>query len=502
MTYKASRSLRKLDIFLVLLIILLNTLNCRSQNENQTMLPEKTNSDDIGKIFMDAVNSSSKDEQKELMIKIFSDAALINPGEEKLLLLLDAVKKNVGQADYHSSEITELTMGDGNSRRVMHLYIKSKGSKNYKDLQMILDPDGSGRIFNLAFIAEVTEPVYLPNGSIEQSQTLDWLRDYVDRLQKENSFYGSINIATGNKIILEKYAGYSNPETGTLFDSNTVFNMASGGKMFTAIAVAQLVEKGNIKYSDKIETYFPDFADKEKLSRVTIHQLLNHSSGIAEYWTVKNTDLINEYTKAEDYLPLIYEAGFSYDPESEFAYSNSNFILLGLLVEKLSGMSFYDYVKQNILIPAGMESTEYYSYGEEGIQMAIALERKDDVWKETRHGTKGSSAGGCYTTTGDMLKFSNALRENKLISSGTMNEMIKDKTTGLKDATGYGYGFELYKYGRNGISYGHGGMTGGVNFEFRYFPEFDITLVISCNQNNGAFDDLKKNAVKLITGDR
>jgi len=497
-----SSTQQKFKIILTLLIILLNTINCRSQNDRQSTKPENTVRDDIGKLFIEAVNSSSVDEQKEIIHKIFSEAALKEPGEEKLMGLIDAVKTNLGQAEYHSSEVAEITMGDGSSRSVMHLFAKSKDSKNWKDLQLILDPDDSGRILKLAFIAEVTEPVYLPNGSIEQSQTLEWLNNYVNRLQNKDSFYGSILIAKGSDIIFEKYAGYSNPETGTVFDNNTLFNMASGGKMFTAIAIAQLAEKGQIKLSDKVETYFPDFADKNKLNKVTIHHLLNHSSGIAEYWTINNTEAISEFTQTKEYLPLIYEAGFSFEPESEFGYSNSNYILLGLLVEKVSGQSFYDYVRQNIFLTAGMESTDYYTYGTAGIPLAIPLDRKENIWAETKHGIKGSPAGGCYSTNADMLKYSQSLKSNKLISAGMLSEITKEKTSGLKDATGYGYGFELYKYGREGISYGHGGMAGGVNFEYRYFPEFDITLIISCNQNNGAFDDLKKNAVKLITGDR
>jgi len=478
----------RLKLLIVLFTIVFNIISCESQNKNLSKHDVLRNQNDPGQLFIDAIKSESKEERISIINNMFSE-----------------LKKSLGETEYHSAEITETKLGNGTIRSVMHIFTAVKGSNKWNDIQLLLDPKEKGKILKLVFIAEVTEPVYLPNGSIEQDLTIDWLNRYFLKLRDENSFYGSILITKGDKILFENYAGNSIPVKNLSFNSNTLVNMASGGKMFTSIAIAQLVKIGKLKYSDKIADFFPGFEDKQRLKKVTVHHLLSHTSGIAEYWTESNRDIISHFTSLAEYLPLIYKEGFLFEPEAEFGYSNSNYILLGLIIEKVSGISFYDYVKTNIFIPAGMNSTDHYYHGSEDFPLAVPLERSSDSWMEifrTKNKSRGTSAGGCYTTPDDMLKFSLALKNNVLVSHDELENMTKDKVYGLKDAIGYGYGFEITKYGKNGVSYGHGGISRGVNFEYRYFPEFDITLVICCNQDNGAFDDLKKNAIKLITGER
>lgn len=495
----------RLKLIIILFSIAFNILSCKSQNKSISEQDVLRNNGDPGQLFIDAVRSESKDEKLTIINNIFSSESLKDPGEERLLSMFSELKKSLGETEYHSKEITETQLGDGTSRSIMHIFTSVKGSNKWNDIQLLLDPKEKGKILKLVFIAEVTEPVYLPNGSIEQDVTLDWLKKYFLKLHDDNSFFGSIIISKGDKILFEKFAGFSDPVKKLNFDANTLVNMASGGKMFTAISIAQLVSSGKLKYTDKIADFFSGFEDKQKLNKVTVHHLLTHTSGIAEYWTESNKDIVAHFTTPAEYLPLIYKEGFLFEPDAEFGYSNSNYILLGLIVEKVSGISFYDYVQKNIFIPAGMNSTNYFTHGSEEYPMAIPLERNPDGWKEVnrvKNNSRGTSAGGCYTTVTDMLKFSAVLKNNILVPNDFLREMTKDKVFGLKDAVGYGYGFEINTYGKNGVSYGHGGISRGVNFEYRYFPEFDITLVICCNQDNGAFDDLKKNTIKLITGER
>lgn len=461
--------------------------------------------ENIGELFIQAINSASEAEQSEICAKIFYDFT----NTDKKTKFLDFVKKlheNYSPMEFHSAEISEMTMNDGTISRHLHIFAKKKDEDKWKDFQMKLSPEQPYYFLGIAFIAEVTEPVFLPNGDIEQKNTLDWLTKYIEKLNINNSLSGSILIAKGDNIIFEKYFGYADDKKEKPVNENTLFNMASGGKMFTALAIAKLVEEKLIRYEDKIEKYFPDFEDKEKLKKVTIHHLLNHSSGIAEYWTEETRDEVFQTTKTSDMLPLIYKVGFQFEPGSEFGYSNSNFILLGLIVEKVMNDTFYNYVKNNILLPSEMINTDYYFYGYDKAPLAMALIRNGNDWKENDHGirsisSRGTSAGGCYSNLKNILKFSLALKSHKLISEESFKNMISDKTKGLKDATGYGYGFILNKYPGT-TSYGHGGIAPGVNFDFEYFPESDITFIIFSNQDNGAFDDLRKNSIKLITGER
>ncbi len=456
--------------------------------------------ENMGELFIKAINSSSEAEQSEICSKTFFDYN----DDSKRVKILEFIKKlhdNYSPMEYHSSELTEFIMNDGTISRHLHIFAKKKGQDKWQDFQMKLSTTQPYTFMGIAFVAEVTEPIFLPNGEIEQKNTLDWLTGYIEKLNKNNSLSGSILIAKGNNIIYEKYFGYADDKKEVPVTENTLFNMASGGKMFTALAIAQLVEKKLLSYEDKIEKYFPEFEDKEKLKKVTIHHLLNHSSGIAEYWKPGTQKDVFKVAKNEDALTLVYNAGFQFEPGSEFGYSNSNFVLLGLIVEKVTNDSFYNYVKNNILVPSDMMYTDYYFFDDDRFPIAKPLARNGDDWVEAEHGIRGSAAGGSCSNLKDILKFSFALKNHTLISEKGFKNMITDKTKGLKDATGYGYGFILNKYPGT-TSYGHGGIAPGVNFDFEYFPESDITFVIFNNQDNGAFDDLRKNSIKLITGER
>ncbi len=175
----------------------------------------------------------------------------------------------------------------------------------------------------------------------------------------------SILIAKGDKIIFEKYYGYEDLNKKIPITDKTLFNMASGGKMFTALCIAKLVEENKLKYDDKITKYLNGFGDQTKADMITIHNLLSHTSGITEYWTDKIDKAVHSATSINDHLTLVYKAGFDFDAGTKFQYCNSNFILLGAIIEKVTGKSYYDFVRENIFNPAGMTSSGYFDYNSE-----------------------------------------------------------------------------------------------------------------------------------------
>jgi CubicO group peptidase (beta-lactamase class C family) len=175
---------------------------------------------------------------------------------------------------------------------------------------------------------------------------------------------------------------------------------------------------------------------------------------------------------------------------------------LGAIIEKVTGKDYFAFVKENILDKAGMNYSGYFNKETKNVVSPLIRSDKKDNWVEVERGKgKGSSAGGSYSNVSDMLKFSNALRSGLIVSKETLKNMISIKNNNMVATEDYGYGFIIQKFD-NELSYGHGGTAKGVNFEFRYFPNSDITLVIFSNQDNGAYDDLKRNTIKLITGER
>jgi CubicO group peptidase (beta-lactamase class C family) len=149
-----------------------------------------------------------------------------------------------------------------------------------------------------------------------------------------------------------------------------------------------------------------------------------------------------------------------------------------------------------------MNNSGFFYPSHENTVTFLRRNEKGNNWIEVERGTgRGSSAGGAYSNTRDMLNFSYALVTNRIVSSETFQNMIEIQNKGYEVTEDYGYGFIIQTYDKE-KTYGHGGTAKGVNFEFRYFLNQEITFIVFSNQDNGAFDDLKRNTIKLISGNR
>ncbi len=493
---KISPSRPHLNALFAIICLIFSQTAC-AQKAAETISPEHW-----GDQFVAAMQSASASEQDAIIQQIFSDAALANPGKERLRAFIARLQGEFSPLEYHHSDLSVAELSPGNISRVLHIYLRKKDAPMWRDIQMRLDPAPPYKLLSVAFIAEVAEPVSLPNGDITQKMTLDWLDQYVQKLVKENDLAGSAIIAKGDQILFEKYFGYADDARTQRVDAQTLFNLGSGNKMFTALAIAKLEEQGKLKFTDKLTTWFPDFPKPEWAEKVTVHHLLSHTSGIREYWRPEMVAEMRQCTTWHQLSAIIYNSGFDFEPGTEAGYSNSNFILLGIIIEKVCGEDYFDFIQKLIYDKAGMKNSGTFEFDRLARPLAMPLARDEGKgWKEAQHGKRGSPAGGGYSTVRDMLLYSKSLKTNAFVSAETLKNMTTDKVAGVKDAFPYGYGFIPEKNGGE-FSYGHGGIASGINLEFRYFPRLDITLVVFSNQDNGAFDDLRRNMTKLISGER
>ena len=180
---------------------------------------------------------------------------------------------------------------------------------------------------------------------------------YLDSLAAEGKLSGAVLVAKEGKPIASKVAGIANRETNAPNTLETKFNLGSMNKMFTAIAIAQLAQNGKLKFDDTVAKHLPDFQNKEVAQKVTIHQLLTHTSGMGSYWGDKFAAQRTQLTTVAAHLPLIADEPLAFAPGEKFRYSNSGYMLLGAIIEKVSGKNYYDYVRDNIFLPAEMVST-------------------------------------------------------------------------------------------------------------------------------------------------
>ena len=328
-----------------------------------------------------------------------------------------------------------------------------------------------------------------PEGSAKpEANAANEIDSYLNSLVSENKLSGAVLVAKDGVTIASKAAGVANKATGAPIALSTKFNLGSMNKMFTAVAIAQLAQAGRLSFDDPISKHLPDYPNKEVADKVTIHQLLTHTSGMGMYWNEKFMAQREKMVTVAAHLPLFASDPLLFPPGEKFQYSNSGYMVLGAIIEKLSGQDYYSYVQEHVYKPAGMTETGFYEPGKETPNLAIGYSRMSPDGKkmeEARDNTdmrevKGGPAGGGYSTVGDLVKFHTALRSYKLLNE----EYTKLVTTGKVDAAGpigrYGYGFGDKVFEGKHIV-GHNGGSPGISANFEMYPELGYTAVILMN---------------------
>jgi D-alanyl-D-alanine carboxypeptidase len=256
--------------------------------------------------------------------------------------------------------------------------------------------------------------------------------------------------------------------------------------MFTAIAVIQLIEQGKLNYQDKIGKVLPDYPNKEVAGKVTIRHLLSHMSGLtnSQRSTEKEQNGPQRSPRTvKASLESFVNEPLNFEPGSKFDYSNNGFVLLGAIIEKVSGEDYYDYIRDHVFKPAGMSHSDFYDLDNDPPNVATGYM---DGPNRTRLsnifvvGAKGNPAGGAYSTVGDLLKFSIALRSHKLLKQKSLEDAWTPKSGVREGGRQYGYGFEISNVnGKRAI--GHSGGWFGITNQFEMYPDLGYTIVILTN---------------------
>jgi CubicO group peptidase (beta-lactamase class C family) len=252
-------------------------------------------------------------------------------------------------------------------------------------------------------------------------------------------------------------------------------------KMFTAVATLRLVEAGKIALDDPMGKHLTDYPNKDVASKVTIRHLLSHRGGTGDIFGpafAENRLTLKEHS---DYLKLYGGRALGHEPDAEFRYSNYGFVLLGAIIERVGGMSYYDYVQRNVFEPAGMRNTGSLAETDTVPNRSIGYIKRDGALTANTDTLpwRGTAAGGGYSTVGDLFKFAQALQNGKLISKAT----LADATTGhskMGATARYGYGFGVLGEGPLQF-YGHNGGAPGMNGDLRIYPQLGYVVVSLSN---------------------
>lgn len=259
---------------------------------------------------------------------------------------------------------------------------------------------------------------------------------YLSDEAKDDKFSGAVLIAEKDKPIFSKTYGLANKEKNQPNKLDTKFNLGSINKMFTRIAIGQLAEQGKISFDDKLGKFLPDYPNKDAAEKVTIRHLVTMKSGIGDFFGEKfAASEKGIYRKNSDFIPLFASQPLAFEPGTSQQYSNGGYILLGAIIEKVSGKSYYDYVRENIFKPAGMTDTDSFEADKMPANSAegytkLNPERKWTSNLSTRP-ARGSAAGGGYSTAEDLLKFSLALQSGKLTVPDDNGQPQKEVRIGI-----------------------------------------------------------------------
>ncbi len=321
------------------------------------------------------------------------------------------------------------------------------------------------------------------------------IKNYLDKLD-DKDFSGTILVAQNDEIIEERAYGKSSIEYNVKNNIDTKFNIASITKLFTAVATLQLYEQGKLELNRPIGTYLPNYPNKLVRDSITVHQLLTHTSGLNNFY-VSDLDKIRnlKYKEISDFVPLFVNDTLLSKPGTKYDYSGTGFVVLGLIIENISGDSYYNYVENNILKPAQMFETtelEIDSIVENKASGYTSMFGENKILKKNDYYlTKASPAGFYYSTTKDLFNFSKALRNFKLLEKETTLLMFEPKVKGYNTHLGYGIDVDN-RY--NQTILGNSGGWYGIHCELMDFMEDNYTVIILSNIDEGG----EKGASKLV----
>jgi len=316
-------------------------------------------------------------------------------------------------------------------------------------------------------------------------EVIELYSNKLHEILKNHDFKGNIVLALNGKVVFEECFGYADIEKKILNDTNTVFQLASVSKQFTAMGIAILNEKGLLQYDDLVIKYIPEFP----YDKITIKHLLTHTSGLQNYiWLIENKWKKIHIPDNEDLIDLLAKNPLpvNFQPGTKFSYCNTGYAMLASIIERVSGKKYGVFLKENIFDVLCMDHTFVFDKNRQDTLSNIALgyvKRGGRLVHYENDNTDGILGDkGIYSCTEDLLKWDAALYSDLLLPSEALNELFKKNLTHKGDTIYYGMGWRLPKTNYPPMVY-HNGWWHGYKASIRRFTEDKNTLIILNNTN-------------------
>lgn len=348
---------------------------------------------------------------------------------------------------------------------------------------------------------------------------------------KVENFSGAFLLAKNNQILFEQAYGLAYRPFSASNNLDTKFNLASIGKLFTSVAIAQLVERKQISLTTPISHYLEGWLKESFAQQITVQDLLTHSSGLGSFFNNKEFQLGDAsrlYIDLKDYQPLVLKENPQFQPGTSQLYSNTAYLLLGAIIEAVSGQSYFDFIQNNIFNPAKMKDSGFFEMDDSISNLAIGYGREKIngkiTWKNNLFSNviKGSPAGGGFSTVNDMFRFIQALTAHKLLNEETTKELLSGDIVRSISATYHTekiivqgqtfdvvfsehgptglwnkYGLEVFNTHPLRIGHSGGGMR-GINNDLIIYPNLGYFVIFFSNYTGEDIFDPRTQIEQLI----
>ncbi len=328
------------------------------------------------------------------------------------------------------------------------------------------------------------------------AQTATKIDEYMQALIKLDRFSGAILVAKDGKVIRSAAYGLANAEWNIPNQPDTKFRIGSITKQFTAMAIMMLQERGKLCVSDPMCEYVPDCPTRWQ--PITIHELLTHTSGIPDYVEFPDFPEIQALPATpEELIARFRDKPLRFTPGEKFEYCNSGYVLLGFIIERLSGQPYQDFLQQNIFNVLKMKDTGYDTHAAIVMHRAAGYEKDAGKLENAKYidPSNAYAAGALYSTVKDLMIWDQALYTNKLVSAKTLQEIF----TPYKELVGYGWAIGTMFNRR--IQHHNGGIDGFVS-NFVRFPDDKVLIVVLSNRDGVPVDSISKDLAAIVFGEK
>ncbi len=437
------------------------------------------------KAMIEVVNSGDRQAATRFIQENYSADFLKIPVDRHLNYLLRAYDRSRGY-EFHS--LQDVTADTATA------LVKNRLTGDWEAVAVRVETGTPHKISGIG-----TRPPKPPAGSAPAKKLTDaeiarTIEAFVKKLADADVFSGTVLIANGEKVVYKGAFGAANKDFNAPNSIDTKFNLGSMNKMFTSVAIAQLVEQGKLSFDDPLSKFLPDFPNKQAAEKIRIKHLLTHTAGLGSYFNQKYQESSRAlWRSVDDMMKLADDKDVAFEPGTKWAYSNTGMLVLGKVIEKASGQNYFDYIRRHIYKPAGMINSDSYDLDRVNPNLAVGYEKeftdngvvfRNNVFS---HVIRGGPAGGGYSTVEDLLGFSLALRSNKLVGAEYVKLLTSPKPE--LSSPGYGYGFIIED---NGAIAGHGGGFEGISSNLDMFLENGYTAVVMSNYGGASFPVFRK----------